>query len=146
VWLADESPLSDWGDELARRSRWTLSYAALACTVRLFAALSLQQEMGVLFLSVLFMTRDVTRLLALLGLAAIGFGLTMAGVVNSSALAATSPWTPFLAPFWQIHGQVRAVSSPAQAHPRRHAPNAHALICTCDHAPPRLPFRFICLT
>ena len=37
--------------DFARHSRWVLSFGALACA-RLFAMLSLQQDMGVLFLSV----------------------------------------------------------------------------------------------
>lgn len=49
----DPSSLSH---ECATLARWALSFSALACTLRLFAALSLQQEMGVLFLSVIKMT------------------------------------------------------------------------------------------
>ena len=73
-------------DECAKLSRWTLAFGALACTLRLFAMLSLQQDMGVLFLSVLFMMRDIGRFLAMLALVATGFGLCMAGVINLSLI------------------------------------------------------------
>ena len=99
---------ADLALECAKHSRWLLSFGALACTARLFAALSLQQDMGVLFLSVLFMMRDIGRFLAMLALVATGFGLCMAGVINSSSFATpdASPWQPFLAPLWAIHGHV----------------------------------------
>lgn len=84
-------------DECAKMSRWVLSFSALACTLRLFAMLSLQQEHGVLFLSVLFMLHDILRFFLLLALAALGFGLVMAGVINSSSCA-PSPNEPWAVP------------------------------------------------
>ena len=93
--------------DFARHSRWVLSFGALACCARLFAMLSLQQDMGVLFLSVCLMMNDIMKFLALLSLAALGFGLCMAGILNSTSMAdVASPWKPFLAPFWAIHGHV----------------------------------------
>ena len=99
----------------ARLSRWTLSFGSLACCARLFAMLSLQQHMGVLFLSCTFMATDIFRFLYLLAVTMLGFGLCMAGIMHSSTLdvhdgnatliaPSDAPFQPLLLPFWSLFG------------------------------------------
>ena len=70
-------------------SRVVLAVGALPAFTRVFAAISLDQKYGVLFLSCARMFDDIKRFMVLLGIVMLAFGLTFSGLASANLLLLT---------------------------------------------------------
>ncbi|KAL1522796.1 hypothetical protein AB1Y20_017767 [Prymnesium parvum] len=75
-----------YGYQVLAWSRMVLALGALPAFTRIFAAISLDQKYGVLFLSCARMFDDIKRFMVLLGIVMLAFGLTFSGLASANLL------------------------------------------------------------